>query len=165
MLIMVVATTATTVASHDRWKLPTPEWKAPTHRPQSRRDGRRRRTRTGGSITDRWFDRSDLRRWTFREFRTFLRLSFESPQWTTVEDDFGETRKPEQMRIRNHNNDTCLTTDLLDWYHQSTKVTMNLDLSWLLFSIFSYRETFYFTPELNPSLLSRGWLMFDSMHN
>ena len=31
MLIMVVATTATTVASHDRWKLPTPEWKAPSH--------------------------------------------------------------------------------------------------------------------------------------
>ena len=26
-------------------------------------------------------------------------LSFESPQWTTVEDDFGETGKPEQMRI------------------------------------------------------------------
>ena len=38
-------------------------------------------------------------------------------------------------------------------------------ISRLLLSIFSYRETFYFTPELNPSLLSRGWLMFDSMHN
>ena len=31
MLIKVVATTATTVASHDRWKLPTTEWKARTH--------------------------------------------------------------------------------------------------------------------------------------
>ena len=50
-------------------------------------------------------------------------LSFESPQWTTVEDDFGETGKPEQMRIWK-NNDTSLTTDLLDWYHQSNKVTM-----------------------------------------
>ena len=28
---MVAATTATTVASPDRWKLPTPEWKAPSH--------------------------------------------------------------------------------------------------------------------------------------
>ena len=54
MLIMVVATTATTVASPDRWKLPTPEWKAPTQAPQSRRDGRRRRTTTGGSIVPTW---------------------------------------------------------------------------------------------------------------
>lgn len=54
MLIMVVATTATTVASPDRWKLPTLEWKAPTQAPQSRRDGRRRRTTTDGSIVRTW---------------------------------------------------------------------------------------------------------------
>ena len=159
MLIMVVTTTATTVASPDRWKLPTLEWKAPTHPSPAE---------TGGGDAPRPVVRSfrpetKMNVPRIPDFSTAL--SFESPQWTTtVKDDFGGTGKPEQMRIRK-NNDTSLTTDLLDWYHQSTKVTMKLDLSRLLLSILSYRETFYFTPELNPSLLSRGWLMFDSMHN
>ena len=55
MLIMVVAMTATTVASHDRWKLPTPEWKAPPHPSPAETGGGDAPRRTGGSITVRWY--------------------------------------------------------------------------------------------------------------